>query len=255
MEWLWMFLTGAIPGFLATWLGIGGCFLRIPMMMALLGLNIKQAYCVNQAVIALTTIPGVVEHVKSDHIYKPGLIVAALSTVAGVLLGTTIAVWTPRAVLRTIFGVACFGVGIYMVWLALRTRGRVPPRVTASQAGRLPFGAGFAASLFLAGVATGVCGFGGGIYYVPVFSAFSYPMHVAIGTSSATMIATGAAGSLNLGLHGFMVWLPFIVIGAVTLLFSWLGARATKAVKAWLLRAIFGVLISIVGACVALRVI
>ena len=27
---LWIVLIGAVTGFLATWLGVGGCFLRIP---------------------------------------------------------------------------------------------------------------------------------------------------------------------------------------------------------------------------------
>ena len=44
-------------------------------------------------------------------------------------------------------------------------------------------------------------------------------------------------------------------IDAVTLLFSYLGARTTATMKAWVLRAIFGVLIGIVGACVAVGLI
>jgi uncharacterized membrane protein YfcA len=40
-------------------------------------------------------------------------------------------------------------------------------------------------------------------------------------------------------------------IGAVTLLFSWVGARTTAVMKAWLLRTIFSVLIGVIGICVA----
>ena len=71
MDWVrvfWIILTGAIPGLLATWLGIGGCFLRIPMMMTLLGLPIKYAYAVNMAVISITTIPGVIAHYRNKHV-------------------------------------------------------------------------------------------------------------------------------------------------------------------------------------------
>ena len=65
LQVVWILLIGAVTGFLATWLGIGGCFLRIPMMMVLLGLPIKTAYAVNMAVIAIATIPGVITHYLS----------------------------------------------------------------------------------------------------------------------------------------------------------------------------------------------
>ena len=46
--------------------------------------------------------------------------------------------------------------------------------------------------------------------------------------------------------HGFMRWFYLAAIGIVTLIFSWLGARATKVMKAWVLTAIFGILIGII---------
>ena len=51
--------------------------------------------------------------------------------------------------------------------------------------------------------------------------------------------------------HGFQNWYFVFWIGLVTLVFSWLGARATKTMKAWVLRVIFGILIGITGIIVA----
>ncbi len=42
---LWIFLTGAIPGFFATWLGIGGCFLRISHDDVSSGTAYKERLC------------------------------------------------------------------------------------------------------------------------------------------------------------------------------------------------------------------
>ena len=109
--------------------------------------------------------------------------------------------------------------------------------------------------MFLAGIATGLCGFGGGIYYMPIYNALSYPMHIAIGTSSTQMIPVAGIGAVNLSIHGFQNWFYLATIGVVTLVFSWLGARTTKAMKAWVLRAIFGVLIVLVGLSVAMGLI
>ena len=78
----------------------------------------------------------------------------------------------------------------------------------------------------------GFCGFGGGIYYVPVLTAFEYPMHIAIGTSSLAMIPTAGVGAINLALHGYTNLLYIAGIGLVTLVFTWIGAKATKSVKA-----------------------
>ena len=80
-------------------------------------------------------------------------------------------------------------------------------------------------------------------------------MHIAIGSSSTEMIFVAGVGATNLALHGLMRWFYLAVIGIVTLIFSWLGARATKVMKAWVLTAIFGILIGIIGVSVAIGLI
>ena len=252
---LWIILTGAVPGFLATWLGVGGCFLRIPMMMGLLGLPIKSAYAINMMVIGLSTIPGVVMHYRMRHVYTKGFITAAIGAAIGVVLGTQLAIIVPSTTLKNIFGIACILVGVYMLYTALKTRGRIPRRVTTAQIKSLEHGIKLGGLMFVAGIATGLCGFGGGIYYMPILSTLGYPMHIAIGTSSTQMIPVSLIGATNLTIHGYQNWLFVGAIGAVTLVFSWLGARVTAIMKAWLLRGIFGVIISTIGICVAVGLI
>jgi len=255
LQIVWILLIGAIAGFLATWLGIGGCFLRIPMMMVLLGLSIKTAYAVNMAVIAIATIPGVITHFRMRHVYNKGFIVAAIGAAIGVTIGTQIAMYVPSRTLKTIFGIACIGVGIYMAYSSIKGKGKMPPRVTVDQVGRLEHGLKLGGFMLLAGIATGLCGFGGGIYYMPIFNALGYPMHIAIGTSSTQMIPVAAIGATNLTIHGYQNWFYVLTIGLVTMVFSWLGARTTKITKAWVLKGIFGVLIGLVGLSVAVGLI
>jgi Sulfite exporter TauE/SafE. len=142
-----------------------------------------------------------------------------------------------------------------MLYTALKTRGKTPPRVTIDQVKSLSHGAKLGGLMFVAGIATGLCGFGGGIYYMPVLTAVGYPMHIAIGTSSVQMIPVSLIGATNLTIHGYQNWLFMGTIGVVTLLFSWIGARSTAAMKAWLLKAIFGLLIGIIGILVAVGLI
>jgi len=154
------------------------------------------------AVISLTTIPGVIAHYRSRHVYSRGVLIASIAAAIGVFLGTQLAIWTPSSMLKKIFGIACVGVGIYMLYGAAKGRGKIPPRVTIDEVKRLEAGSRLFALMFFAGIATGLCGFGGGIYYMPILNALGYPMHIAVGTSSAEMIFVAGVGAANLTIHG-----------------------------------------------------
>lgn len=127
------------------------------------------------------------------------------------------------------------------------------------------FLAAFAAALLatgaVAGVLAGLLGVGGGIVIVPVlFNLFpllgideAVRMHVAVGTSLATIIPTSIVsarahyqrGSLDLDLLKSLA--PGVVVGVA--LGSWLGARAGGAT----LTAIFAVVALLVAANMAFR--
>jgi len=253
MHWIYVLITAIIPGFLATWLGIGGCFLRIPMIMYFFKVSIKAAYCINQAVIALATIPGVIVHYRNRYVYGKGLIVAAITSCLGVILGAyVVAKYLPRLVLRAIFGFACTGIGIYVLRKTMKMKERLKTITSLKDVGELEHGAKLALLMFIAGFATGICGFGGGIYFVPIFMGLAYPTHVAIGTSSAQMIFTGGMGSAVLTYHGYMNLSLFLSIGIPTLIASWLGAKAARRSPPYLLRIVYALSIIAVGLYVAI---
>ena len=251
--WLYILLIALIPGFLATWLGVGGCFLRIPMLMYLLGLDIKQAYFVNQAVIAVTTIPGVIEHYRKKHVFSKGMIVAGISAAVGVALGAyVVAKYLPRDVLKIIFGIACIFIGIYVAHKALKFKQKLIKRITIVEVKRLEYGPKLIILMFLAGFATGICGFGGGIYYLPIYFFLGYPTHVAIGTSSAQMIITAGVGASVLAYYGFMNLLIFLYVGVFTLIASWFGAKLSAKTMPWILRLVYAIMIILAGGYVAI---
>ena len=137
---------------------------------------------------------------------------------------------------------------------AIKEKGKIPPRVTIDEVkkARIWTKAFF---MFIAEIATGICGLGSGIYYMPVFKVLGHSMHIAIDTSSTEMVFVAEICTANLTLHGYVRWFYFASIGIVTLIFSWLEAKATKTVKAWVLIAMFGVLIGFIGLSVAFGVI
>ncbi len=254
LYWLYVILTALIPGFMATWLGVGGCFLRIPMLIYLFNVPIKTAYCINQAIIALTTLPGVIVHFRNKYVYKKGLIVSAIAACLGVSIGAYIvAKYVPRLLLRVIFGTACTLIGIYVLNKTLKMKGKLRKIVSLTEIGELEHGYKLFTLMFLAGFATGICGFGGGIYYIPIFIGLGYPTHVAVGTSSTEMIFTGGLGTTVLTYHGFMKWTLFLAIGIPTLFASWIGAKMTKISPPYLLRLAYALSIIGVGIFVAIE--
>ncbi len=254
LYWTYVLITALVPGFLATWLGVGGCFLRIPMIMYFFDVSIKEAYCINQAVIALTTIPGVIVHYRHRYIYRRGLLVASIAACLGVAIGAyVVAKYVPRLVLRAIFGIACTLIGIYVFRNTIKRKAELKKVVSLKEVSALEHGAKLFMLMFLAGFATGICGFGGGIYYVPVFMSLGYATHIAVGTSSAEMIFTAGLGSSILTYYGYMNIPLFLSIGLPTLIASYLGAKATKKSPPYVLRLAYAILISIVGLYVAIN--
>jgi len=247
LTWFYIFLTALIPGFFATWLGIGGCFLRIPMLIYLFGVPIKSAYAINQAVIVIGTLPGVVEHFKKGHVYGRGFLMASLSAAVGVSLGAyVVAQYLPTLVLKALFGIITTGVGIYILAKTVKARRALAKRVTVAEVGSLEHGAKLAAWMFLAGFATGISGFGGGIFYVPIYMGLGYPAHIAVGTSSAQMVPVSAVGTSVLTLYGYQVPILMALIGVFTLIASWAGAKMAAKSSPWSLRLVYAV--SVIGA-------
>ncbi len=250
--WINVLLTAIIPGLLATWLGVGGCFLRIPMLIYLFGVNIKTAYCINQAVVAVTTLPGVYVHWRKGHVYSKGLITAILGAIIGVSLGAyVVARYIPTTMLKGIFGFACIIIGIYVAYRTIKARRALMRRITVKEVKELEHGLKLFILMFLAGFATGLCGFGGGIYFVPLFIALGYPTHIAVGTSSSEMIATAGMGSAVLTSMGFMNLILFLAVGIPTLIASYIGAKLAVKSPPWLLRLIYAIAIIFAGAYVA----
>jgi len=100
-----------------------------------------------------------------------------------------------------------------------------------------------------AGAVAGLFGVGGGILMVPVLVlAFGKDQHLAQGTSLAAMIPLAIAGALRYSVKGNVDWVAAagLAVGAVVGV-TFLGVPFAEAIKAPLLRKLFGVLMMFVG--------
>ena len=244
--------AGAGTGFASGLLGIGGGAVMIPVSYWLIqsmgvsqDLAIKIAFGTSLLVILPTAISGSWRHNKKDAVRWRTALVLGACALAGALVGSTLAAHLPGETLEKGFGGFVLAMALWM-GLGMLPKFRkedAEPREDLRLA---------AACGFPIGMVTGLTGLGGGVLIVPVLVlALSFPMHLAVGTSVASIILAslgGIAGYIvnGLGAPGLLphsigyVNLPiWLCLAATSIPMAQLGARAAHALPAKPLRYIF----------------
>ncbi len=101
---------------------------------------------------------------------------------------------------------------------------------------------------FLAGIASGVFGIGGGMVLVPLLHyGLKMNIHAAIGTSLAMIIPAAIAGAIRHGMHGHVDWKIVFLSCAFLIVGAYLGATISVKLDAHLLRKMFAALLVLVA--------
>lgn len=234
-----LLLTGIGVGFASGLLGVGGCFIMIPVqfwVLTSMGIDAKIAILVafgtNLMVVLPTAISGSYRHSKKEAVlWKPAVIMGVSGALAAIL-GAFVATLLPGNVLTTVFGIAIVAGAIRMLTAKPPKVEENPPSTT------LPY---ILWGLPL-GFACGLIGIGGGVLMIPIMVvALKFNIHKAVGTSTGLMIFTSIGGTLSYIVNGLGVsGLPEYSIGYVNLL-------------QWVLLAAASVPMAQVGASVAHR--
>jgi uncharacterized membrane protein YfcA len=252
--------AGAGAGFASALLGIGGGAIMIPIsywLMVDMGVSpdiaIRVAFGTSLLVILPTAISGSLRHNEKKAVrWKTALILGSCGLV-GALVGSTLAARLPEEVLKTGFGALVLAIA---VWMGLGIR---PNMRRVDDGPRENYGI-VAACGFPIGIVTGLTGLGGGVLIVPMLIlAFNFPIHLAVGTSIASIILTSSGGIVgyiinglgvpglpphSLGYVNLLIWL---CLAATSIPMAQLGARAAHALPAKPLRYIFIAFIVYVG--------
>jgi len=214
---LLLVLTGIAVGFAGGLLGVGGCFIMVPIQIWVftsfgvpMDMAVKIAFGTNLLVVLPTAMSGALGHNRKGAVlWQAGKILGIVGAM-GALIGATIAAQIPGEMLKVIFGLAIMLSGIRMVTakpLKMEEDPVEDPLTLAAWA--LPLG-----------VVTGIIGIGGGILMIPVMVlALKFKMHQAVGTSTAMMIFTTIGGVIGYVLNGLQIPdLPAYSVGYVNLL-------------------------------------
>lgn len=251
------FLAAAFAGFLGALLGIGGGSIMVPTFIIFLGMDPKIAVATSLAALIATSAISSSVYLKKNLVNVNLAVVLEGTTVIGSIVGASIATLIPSWLLETIFGIVLAYTFVVMINRTLR-----PPTrdYRTNPHGRFVFfdeslgreirynyrRVGPAASLsFLAGLASGMLGIGGGVIKVPILDLIAgVPMKAAVATSSYMIGITASAGSTVYFAAGLIdpVLVALAILGIV--LGSRSGASIMNRLRSRTLRLLFSILLA-----------
>jgi uncharacterized membrane protein YfcA len=247
-EWFLGYLVlGAVAGFFAGLLGVGGGAIMVPvlaMMFAAQGFPeahlMHLALGTSMATIVFTSISSLRAHHKHGAVVWPIVRDIAPGIVVGTLLGAQIAGRVPTKPLAIFFAIFIAYVAVQMI-LNVKLK---PSRNLPGKAGMFGVGA------FIGGISSLVA-IGGGSLSVPFMTWCNVKVHHAIGTSAAIgfpialagtigyMIAGYGAAELPAGSFGF-IYLPALAATViVSMLMAPIGAKVAHSLPVATVKKIF----------------
>lgn len=208
--------TGAVAGVLAGLLGVGGGIVIVPVLSFMLEfMHFSPTVAMHVAVgtSLLTIIPTSITSLRAHNrrgAMDRDLIRAWAPYVAlGAAIGGIAAHFFSGASLKMIFGFVALAVAINMLQ---------PKKIVLGD--RLPAGVPFRLGVpGMIGFISSLMGIGGGSLTVPTLTAFSYPVHKAVGSSSAFGLIISLPAVIGFAVTGWgEEGLPPFSVGYVNLL-------------------------------------
>jgi len=250
--------TGAIVGLSQGLLGVGGAFIMVPVMIIVFnGMDVpseaavKLAFGTSLMVVLPTAVFSSFAHHRRGGVWWKAAAVLGCAGAAGAVLGATLTTQVlSETMAKVIFGaVAILGAARMILWK--------PPDGQPGPDGSALVWAAWGLPL---GVFTGMLGVGGGILMVPLMvTVLRFGMHRAVGTSTAVMLFTSGAGALAYIVHGLdtpglpggtlgYFHLPaWLCLASTSLVMTQAGAWLAHRLRAGMLRAVFAVVMLLVG--------
>jgi uncharacterized membrane protein YfcA len=196
---LFMFASGLVISCVATFLGVGGGIMMVPLLIFLFPeLGVSPACAVHLAigtsllVIFIRSIPAAISYRNRDLIVSRAVIPLALTSIIGTFLGSNLAAHLPGDTLRKVFAFIMFAAALRMAFSRPIRTGESEPKMTWWMLLFVGSTAGFFSSLL------------------------GIPTKKLAGTSTAIMIFTSLAGMLQYVYFGYgSAELPACAVGYV----------------------------------------
>lgn len=211
---------------------------------------LPMSFATSLAVIFITMMSSTYEHYKNGNVETCTLKYLMIFGMIGSVLGAFISTHANFRILEILFGMMCIVSVISMIVL------KYPEDNSKIRRGKF---AHAAIGLF-AGLMSGLLGVGGGIVMIPALTILlRYSTRKAIGTSSATIIATSTGGIISyilLGLNvcnlpafsvGYINLLQFVIIAISSTIVAYYAAKLSNSFDSRILKAVQIILVAYIG--------
>ncbi len=246
LEYGGYFGVGILIGILAAMFGLGGGFLIVPTLN-FLGVEIHHAVGTSSAAVVFTSLSSAIAYHRQRRIhYKAGLLLAS-TAVPGAYMGAWATSYISSSQLKVIFGLV-----LLLVSIKIYRKKSVEPQEVRLEEVELDYRI-IPVGGFIAGIASGLLGIGGGAINVPFLTAIGLPIHYAVATSSFAIVFTTTSGALkhyamgNVEVKWLLLLVPGLIIGAQ------LGAKIAKRTKASSLGKAFAVVLALLAVRMVLK--
>ncbi len=245
----YLLLTGIGVGLVSGMLGVGGCFIMVPIQFFILkaiGIDptiaIRVAFGTNLLVVLPTAISSTFRHHKKAVVlWRQAIILGVVGALAG-FGGASLASHLPGSILTKIFGSAILLGSLRMMTAKpIRVEGEINKNTLT-----------YVFWGIILGFVTGLIGIGGGVLIIPIMLIFlNFNMHEAVGTSTAMMIFTALGGSVAyivLGWHhpglppyslGYVNLLQWALLAGTSVPMAQIGAHLAHKIPANSLKWLF----------------
>lgn len=185
--------TGALLGLL----GGGGSIIAVPILVYLLGMELKAAIATSLAIVGISSFLAAITHYHHDHVRFRTALMFGAAGCAGSVVGAEIGKSISDSMQLSLFAAVVFVVAILML-VPRHSSQAAPPHIESQR--KLPFVLAAGAT---AGVLTGLLGVGGGFIIVPALALVLHlPIKQAIGTS---LVVIGLNSTI-----GVLMYAPYI---------------------------------------------
>ena len=257
MEWWPAYLAlGAVVGFFAGLLGIGGGLIMVPVLTFIFSAQhfpadriLHLALGTTMATIIFTSVFSLRTHHTHDAVNWQVVQYLTPGIVIGTFGGATLAGALPNQLLSIIFVLFIFFAATQMLLKAIPK----PSRQLPGKSGMFMIGN-------VIGAISSLVAIGGGLLTVPFLSACNVRLQQAIGTAAAVGFPIAVAGTIGYITNGIMqpqtlpqyslgyVYLPavgWVVLASI--LTAPLGAKATHIIQTDMLKKIFVAILYLLG--------
>jgi uncharacterized protein len=121
IAWPLLALVGAVAGFLAGLLGVGGGIVMMPAFTSVLRVPIKEAVASSLVAVAIFSLPALVTHVLLDHVNWAFALLLAVGVVPGAQVGSRLTLGATDRTVRTLFGLFLIIVAIVYGTIEVRS--------------------------------------------------------------------------------------------------------------------------------------